>query len=384
MLCDIGGELDDAELAHLEDLVINLARVGFTGIIVRPSHSDLALGDSALEHFITRVHRAGLSAVVRLSGAGVDPTGARAFTGLEDGTSALVVRTRAALKAGADGIDLGLIDEGPPPRSKADRRRTTEAARRFSRLVRLEHAELADFDSGPILTAEAHAYDEAALTRHLEEDWFHHLLDDALITASWDARTLHDRVRFALERRDPLGQVAVWQWADTRHAGLDEDIPTGSWADGAPRARRRAMALFVLSLPGAVHVPFGALGGHLDRDAPPEHRRTWGPDSTTRSGVRLLAEALRIRVERSIGSGSLGFVNALEWAHEGVAVHICSGVLVVLNTSDEAVIVPEQHRLMVSSGQAEAQDGQPTVVRPETCAWFETAIVRPREEHFHD
>lgn len=388
--CDVAGSLDDAELSEVAGLLLDLSRAGFGAVLIRPARSDIAVDGSVLADFVTRAHRAGLKVLVRLSGARVpgDPggDGAGAFTDLEDGASALVVRTRAALKAGADGIDLGIIDEGDAlvPRDVAAAR-----AVRFTHLVRILHAELADFDPLPILTAETLLGDDAAFHRHLEEDWFHHLRDDALVTAPWEARVLRERVGRSLSDRDLLGQVAAWHWSHTRVVHDSAHVPEGSWEHGASESRKTAMALYSLTLPGAAYVPFCHLGGRTEPvgrgEAPSDrHHRTWAGSDQAAAEARLLARATRVRAERLMGTGSLAFVDGLAWAPPGVSVHVCAGVMVVLNASDAPVDVPAEHRLLLSSDGTEPVADQPTRIAPEVCAWFETARVQPARVEVHD
>ncbi len=387
VICDVAGNVDDVEIAQLGDLLIDMSRAGFTAVLIRPARSDIVLDGSTLEDFILRAHRAGLKVLVRLAGAllpgdtGQDARARGAFAALEDGVSTLVVRARAALKAGADGIDLGIIDEVGPA-GDVDQSRAV----RFSQLVQILHAEEADFEPVPILTAETLLDNPVAFRRHLEEDWFHHLRDDALVTASWDADVLRARVRDSLHDRDVLGQVAGWHWSHTRLTHDPLRTPQGSWERGSSEARRAAMALYCLTLPGAAYVPFCHLGGRARPvpGAPQRHERTWGETPRAAEEARLLARATRIRAERLIGTGSLAYVAGLDWAPPETAVHIAAGVTVVLNTSHAPVLVPPEHRLLVSSDGSGSVEGEPTRVNPEACAWFDTARVRPVAVEIHD
>ncbi len=379
VVCDFAGVVDDTDLAAIEDLVLDLARVGYDAVVVRPARCDIVLDGAVLEQLITRVHRAGLKVIDRLSGAllPVGGTMGGAFMDLESGVSTLVVRTRAALKSGADGVDLGLIDEAGADPAVPDPRDG-----RFTRLVQIEEAELADFDPVPILSAEAGASTGPAFRRHLEEEWFHHLRDDTLVAAPWDADGLRGRVSRSLHDRDRLGQVAVWHWSRTCD-GAGAPAP-GSWHEGGGDLRRAAMALYSLSLPGAVYVPFRDLGGRETDAGGDRLHRTWSADEVARRESHLLARALRARSERSMGSGSLAFVDNLDWSHPGVGIHISAGVMVVLNTSATPVTVPGEHHLVVSSDGMQPGRGVPTVVLPDVCAWFDTARVQPRAVEYHD
>lgn len=369
MTCDIGGGVTDEDLEVIEKLSFDFARVGFTAVAVRPAHADIAVDGSRLASFIERVHRTGVKVIVRLSGARVPGSSEGAFVNFEQDVSSLVVRTRAALKAGADGIDLGIIRE--------DDQSGDDQAQRFTQLIHILQAELADFERMPILSAESSITTPHALSRHLEEDWFHHLRDDALVTCPWDITELHERIACTLSERSRLGHVAAWQWS---HCVTDNRpvLPSpGSWEEGASQWRRNAMALVALSLPGAAYAPFDRLAGRRNFDAHDGAHVEWEPSEDARREREMVSRALRIRVERSMGSGSLAYVNHLAWAHEGVGVHLCAGVMVVVNASDTPVEVPPEHALLLdSTGRSGGEPNQPTVVGPDQCAWFEAALVQ--------
>lgn len=381
VVCDLADGLDDTELTEVEDIVLDIARVGFTAILVRPARSDIITDGTTLERFVTRVHNAGLKVIVRLSGSTLPGGCGGTFIDLEDGVTTLVLRTRAALKTGADGIDLGRIDDTCGSPVSPDPVRRARHAERFSQLVRILQAELADFDAQPILAAEASTTDEDAFHRHLEEEWFHHLRDDSLTTCPWDADLLRGRIRRALEERDRLGHVAAWHASGRALNGRDDAPVGGSWEVGASPDRRAAMALYELSVPGAVYVPFEHLAGRLHPTGDGRAHRTWAADQRASLEARTLGTALRLRNERAMGSGSFAFVDHLDWTHPGVEVHVCAGTMVVLNTSDTAVEVPAEHRFLVSShvtDQVSAHPaGVPRSVPPETCAWFDTARIQP-------
>ena len=92
----------------------------------------------------------------------------------------------------------------------------------------------------------------------------------------------------------------------------------------------------------------------------------------------LIQQALRTRAEHGMGTGSLAHVRGLAWAGPDCLVHMSAQVLVVFNTSDSTVIVPSEHRPLVSTGVLPTQLNSDTPLAPGQCAWFETARVRPR------
>lgn len=369
MTCDIGGGVTDEDLEVIEKLSFDFARVGFTAVAVRPAHADIAVDGSRLASFIERVHRTGVKVIVRLSGARVPGSSEGAFVNFEQDVSSLVVRTRAALKAGADGIDLGIIRE--------DDQSGDDQAQRFTQLIHILQAELADFDRMPILAAESSITTPHALSRHLEEDWFHHLRDDALVTCPWDINQLRARIERTLSKRSNLGHVSAWQWSHCPTDNRPVSPVPASWEEGASQWRRNAMALVALSLPGAAYTPFDRLAGRRNFEASGGPHVEWESSDNARLERDMLTRALRIRVERSMGSGSLAYVDNLGWVDDGVGVHLCAGVMVVTNTSDSPVEVPAEHVLLLdSTGRVSDEPNQPTVVGPDQCAWFEAALVQ--------
>lgn len=370
-MADFVGGVCPTEFPDIWDLLPALADAGFTAVSLRPSRTDIVADPTVLSDTITRAHSLGLRVLVRLAGGGL-PLGDGSY---EDGgtdRAETVVRTRAALKSGADGIDLGLLDSA----------RTPEELGHATRLVQILHAELADFDPSPILAARATTTDTDAFRRHLEEDWFHHLRDELLLRVPWDADALADAVSATYRRRDRLGQVAAWHWSHTRGLGGEDQIVRGSWEDGAGSGRRAAMALFGLSLPGVAYVPFGQLGGHLWEDGKGGYHRSWAGDADSRTGAGVVSVALRLRGERGIPQGSLAVVRSLPWTHPGVGVHLANGVMVVVNASDTQVEVPAEHALLLRSDGLGSPAGAPTPLPPDTCGWFDTARVTPARVTF--
>lgn len=362
VVADFVGGAGPSEFPDIDELVPALVDAGFTAISLRPSRTDIVSDPTVLATTVAGAHDLGMKVLVRLAGVAL-PLGG----GLEGDRAELVVRARAALKCGADGIDLGLLDDPTTP----------EDLESSTRLVQILHAELADSDPSPILAARATTTHTEAFRRHLEEDWFHHLRDEVLLTAPWDADALARAVTTTYDRRDPLGQVAAWHWSHARGTADRQVITPGSWEEGATARRRAAMALFGLALPGVAYVPFGQLGGHLWEDGHGGFHRSWANDQDSRSGASVLARALCLRREHGIPQGSLALVTSLPWAHPGVGVHVANGVMVVLNTSDTDVEVPPEHALLLRS---DAQDGaadSPTVLPPDTSGWFNTARVTP-------
>lgn len=382
VVCDFVGAAQAAELENIKSLIIDLARVGFRAIALCPAPELLSKGASDLRQVCTVTHRAGIRVLIRIPLPAHLPH-ADASSPIDEVYADTVLEAiRDALAVGADGIDLALLDSADTPAT--DEQRDALAA-----LIRLAHVELADVSPSTVLCAEVLTDDDSSLAYHLEEEWLHHLRDRALLDSPWQAQALRDNVEHALAQRDHLGHVAAWHWSRTRHVDKPGDvfdihgIPSSSWEYGSDSARRTAMNLFALSLPGAAYIPFAFMGGRLVASAN-MLRRIWEGDKESAIEAKALRSALRIREEREMGTGSLAWVDGLYWAPAGVNVHMCAGVLVVVNTSDTQIEVPAEHRLLVCSVPVESADGRPTMLPGNSCAWFETARIQRRPVFLND
>lgn len=386
VVCDFVGVAHSAELENIKSLVIDLARVGFRAIAIRPAAAFLRASSPELSDLCATAHRAGVKVLLRIPLPTAltelnEESSASPLTNADEATP-LCTQVGVAISAGADGIDLALLDSARAVVPQEQREH-------LAALIRRVQSELADVNSSAILCAESMSDDEHTLVYHLEEEWLHHLRDRALLDASWRATTLRDNVERALAQRDYLGHVAAWHWSRTRHVEKPGDvfdmqgIPESSWEYGSHPERRTAMNLFALSLPGAAYIPFAFMGGRLVASSN-MLRRVWEGDRDSATEARTLREVLRVREERAMGTGSLAWVDGLAWAHEGVNVHLSAGVLVVLNTSDQAVEVPAEHRLLVCSTPVAAAERRPTTLPGNSCAWFETAKIQRRPVSFND
>lgn len=389
-ISEIPGVIDEVGAKCLQDTVFAIARMGFSAVLFRPALLDFNTQRQVLTDLIDAIHRVGMKAIVRLSGADHAPTLPKetpaAFFGYEGKTPTLVVRARAALLAGADGIDLGRIEDSPQAAGSENQ------GERFTRLTRLLLAELADFSPDHILGAEAVAQYDESLQRHLQEEWFHHLRDDRLAYVPFEASAIAKAVTTTIRERDQMGAVCAWRAMLPRMMGTPgvERSYLGSWEEDADGARRAAMRLVMCSLPGAIYLPFGFCGGHTEFDGPAV-RVGRAREEAELDRVRHTTLAIRIRNERELASGTFAFVTGMPWQHEGVDVVMTGSVMVVLNTSDAQVWVPRGYRLLLRSDSSRQQDnpavlgedgatvataaipipgGAGTAVAPGAAAWF--------------
>ena len=376
VVCDVTSRVDADQLCDVEALTLPLARAGVNAVLIRPQASLVWGASPRLAPFVQAMHRVGVKVLVHLPGAtsthSLDPT---------EGLTTFLGRLRACVDAGVDGIDVGAIAADA---QLAD----SDAHERFAHLIRVVMSEVSLADTVPIVTAALPQSTPDVVRRHLEEEWFHHLRDSSVEHSPWDSALLAERIATAFEARDPLGHVPAWTYSrahavEDSYAAALADASWGAvgdrWESDANTDRRRAMLLFSLSLPGAVYLPFGDVGRYEavppERHLPARVRRLWRDEADP--GLALVTRALRVRSEHGMGAASVAQVRGLPWAHSGVSVHMTGAVMVVLNTSDRAVEVPAEHRFLVGSSPVEHEAGQPVGVLPQSCAWFETARVRP-------
>lgn len=343
----------EGDSERFKDSLRAIAADNFDAVVIRPEYFGiLSEMSTELADFIEYAHSIDLRVIVRIPGVSARELAAGHFD-IEDGISTILGRVRAALAAHADGVDLGPLDLLEPYESPVAQARLR---RRIARLSGNLLAELEEYNHDPILVASASVWDVDVVREHIHEDWFHHLKDAALINAPWQSAAIVEAIRISLDLHDPLGAVTPWIWTKAHMEGT-EGHPH-SWENTADTSRHTAMELLALSLPGATYVSSPA-------------------PTVEHPHVSPVREALRIRRSYDMGRGSLGVVSGLEWANSDVAVLLCGGVMVVLNTGETDVHVPREHSFLVSSMPVvTAADGD-SIVPPQTCAWYETARVQP-------
>ncbi|QPK81765.1 hypothetical protein G7Y41_02725 [Schaalia sp. ZJ405] len=339
----LSDKCDESTLGILSEQAEALGRIGFDAVVVEPSHSGVVWdSSSSLSSFISRAHDFGLRVIVRLAGVSFRFLATSDFSN-EDDITTLIGRVRASLEAGADGIDLGIL--GLNDASLTAQQQTAGHAR-LTRLTGVLLAEIEAANSSAILVASTGYTDADMLRTALEDNWFHHLRDSVCSSTPWDADRIIAAIRASLRPRDPIGAITPWSWTSSTEMNEDE-------ADLASSRQ-----LLSLALPGA---------SYNSETARAIEEGDSGP----------IPEALRIRRERRMGAGSLGIVTGLPWACHGVVVLICAGVTIVVNTSGQTVDVPREHALLVSSQPAGLGRAGATLLPANSCAWFETAPVRP-------
>ena len=336
-ICRIPRRVDHDLAQQLSEEAIRYARVGVDALVLSPIPQMIWGVNPELVSLVKRFHRVGVKIIVHLPGSADWHT--RDFNGpysADETVTTLLGRVRACVDADVDGIDLGtlpLMHYGP---NSAERQE-------FMHLLRVVMAEVANTDTLPILTSSLPHMDDSDLQEILQESWFHHLRNDTLLDIEWKNPQLCDAIANTFANRDPVGHVAAW--------------PALPYDDSEIH---RAHTLFALALPGATYF-----------DSPPK-------DAISSPFVLMVQQALRTREEHGMGTGSLAHVRGLAWAGPDCLVHMSAQVLVVFNTSDTTVVVPSEHRPLVSTGVLPTSIASDTPLAPGQCAWFETARVHPR------
>lgn len=379
-VCDLPGSFGPGDLLELVGLIPAIRRMGFDGILLRLSVQDIAPQTRYIVRLVKAVHAADMRVIVRVSPdlVTVPPLDSPPLVELHDDPVTLVERTRFLLEAGVDGVDLGMIDDDP------DSPNPDERATQFTKTVNQQLAELASVDSTAILTAEASTANQQFFNHHLQEDWFHHLRDDSLFQSPWNAQELCRRIGATYASRTPLGQTVAWRPALTpkrENATYQRVVEPGSWSDHASPQRVNAFTTFVSSLPGALYLPFIYAGGEIGTTGGdnPGVRLSLSQEPSSRYQHDLTTRMLTLRQQKGLSHANLAFVEGLEWAGPNVAVHLSGHTLVVLNASDENVIVPAEHLpLLYSDGFLLTENGN-TVLQPDTCAWFDTAPAKTHD-----
>lgn len=375
---DLRGALDD--LAHVSSL-------GFQTLLVRPAwvDPDAEKDVEALRAFIARAHERGLRVITRVSGALGPVTGRSArepnpvVMGRESLGPGLLRRAEAFLEAGSDGVDLGTI---VPPQVTG---RTD--LERISGYVSAIQALLVEYAPEGILGADVSAGYPQNLRHHLQDDWFHHLRDDSFMLVRWDAGSITRHISRSLREHDRFGAPPMWRVLPSYALGPETDPGDGRrWFAVEAHARvRRALALqtLMLSLPGVVYVRQGdevCLGEEVRDLRPTDLARVIaqtlvGQTYQFCSPLETIRYAASLRRERGLANAPLAFVTGVGWCPPGVLTFLVRDVLVLVNTTQEAVVLPAGAKVLLSSHMLDRSDGI-LRVPPTTTVWLRSSTVR--------
>ncbi len=381
VICDLPGSYDNEDLDRVAKLLPDIATLGFDAVLLRPADPRVDVGLTNLPAFIDAANVLGLKVLVRAfltdSERPLHPEQTPPLLPLQHDVDSLSEMAQAILGANADGVDLGMVnDELGSPDGAANAKAFTQAVQ-----AQLAEVELAGKDA--ILSAAIRWEPQDLAQRHLTEDWFHHLRDDLLVKAPWDAQAIQGRVGSAYEARDPLGHSAAWRYSLpkwTSFPGTRNSADYG-WADAKNSERReRAMLLFTLSLPGAVYVPFLHVGGGIKAvgGKNPGLKFNFRKGRQARRDADLAANAIRLRARSDMSTSTLAFVTGQPWANKDTCVHTNGSIMVVLNTGSEPLVLPSENRPMISSRTTATNELGETVVKPDSCTWFKVTPPQSR------
>ena len=377
-------ELGAVELGGVEHLVDHVASLGFTALLLRPSLMDARNDLDPFRELVERAHGAGVRIVVRVSGALGPVTGPHAHdddrivVGAEREGEGIVERAEAFLSAGADGIDLGTIIP-PEVAERTDLARLTEY---FSIL----HGLIASYTDDGMIGADVSADYPRTLHHHLQEEWLHHLRDDALILARWDAESMTTHLTRSLDDHDRFGAPPVWRFLPSYRLCEATDPGDGlNWFavdDGRRRQRATALQALALALPGSVYLRQGDEVGLPDPDKPTAplelaglvNARAHDQGSLFGSPLATVRHATHVRRERRLAAAPLAFVTGLDWCPPRTLTLLARDVLVMVNTTDEPVILPQGADVLLSSQGLEQAEGR-LMVPTMTTAWLDAASV---------
>ena len=124
----------------------------------------------------------------------------------------------------------------------------------------------------------------------------------------------------------------------------------------------RAATVSVVLTTGTVSVVLAAGGV-------PAHRPpcTWAGQT-----IRYAAS---LRRERGLANAPLAFVTGVGWCPPGVLTFLVRDVLVLVNTTQEAVVLPAGAKVLLSSHMLDRSDGI-LRVPPTTTVWLRSSTVR--------
>lgn len=297
----------------------------------------------AVVGLLTRAHRAGLRVVLR-----IEPNDPR-----EEACA------RYWLTRGADGLDLGPVDEAEP---------VSHARYRELHAVLAEHAR----DEDPILSTRLSPAVQSRVADMLHEDWLHHLVDADLLDVG-DPAAVMESVTDSLRIRDALGSAGAWLVPDVLEAGSPE--------------LALATALVVLAMPGAVYLRQGIeLGMPVKTTQHPEPERLalalrLKDEQRGQAGscFETVRAALRLRADHRLGLAPLAWVDELDGPVPDTVLAFLSGEMLVLaNVGEEDVPLAPEREVLLSSGPLTSGAGGRLLLPPRTAVW-QWLEPQPRE-----
>ena len=224
-----------------------------------------------------------------------------------------------------------------------------------------------------------------ALRHHLQDDWLHHLRDDALMLTRWNAESLTRHITHSLDEHDRFGAPPAWRYLPSYRLVESTDPATRRWFETGDEERgRRSLALqaLVLALPGSVYLRQGDEISLPDKDKPTSTQelaelideRSGEQGVQFGSPLATVRHATYVRREHALATGPFAFVVGLDWCPTDVLTFLNRDILVLVNTSEQGVALPEQAQVLLASG-ALLQEDRHLVVPPTTTVWLSASTV---------
>ena len=147
---------------------------------------------------------------------------------------------------------------------------------------------------------------------------------------------------------------------------------------------RRSLALqaLVLALPGSVYLRQGDEISLPDKDKPTSTQelaelideRSGEQGVQFGSPLATVRHATYVRREHALATGPFAFVVGLDWCPTDVLTFLNRDILVLVNTSEQGVALPEQAQVLLAS-RALLQEDRHLVVPPTTTVWLSASTV---------
>ena len=335
------------------------------------------------------------------------------FIGFETSPTVFLERASIAIDSGVDGIDLGLIiEENMTSSTDVNHQAFIDLTRDLNAIIEksgkkvvvtaIASSLVKDLGSNvvsPAVSLElSQNTDNVATdttieysdtttndTSHLSHTFIDSVRNDNFVNAPFDAKFFLSKIRERYRVYDGLNCASAWHYRTCR--SLHSNYPVASsWSKTSDSVENRisALQLLFLGLPGSTYMTY------FDELALPSvlRRESFATIVDTANSMfedqrkaevspwKSYKNALVIRAQYNMGSGTLASVDGFQWANSDTLVLVCERIYIVVNMSDRDVVVPAEFELLVASrtdvelSVRESQTPVCTVLPAETTAWF--------------
>ncbi|OFJ71425.1 hypothetical protein HMPREF2851_07790 [Actinomyces sp. HMSC064C12] len=381
LIYDFRGFLDSqgvqAATAHLPWV----AHLGATAVELRPAFVQLGK-DQCLRQFVQAAHKIHLKVIVRVSGniythepvSSSNPACALGYEAPDP-----IRHLSAALEAGADGIDLGMLanDSSAP-----------ELFSWYSEYMQNARSEVTTFiPHDGLLAASATTNTQEGLQGLLTADYLDQVRDDGLIRVEFEAIDFLSTIVTTIRDHNTSGSGLAWSITPPStkrwRLGVFDDLAWYKPEHDSISERIRAVTSLVLALPGCVYMRSGEETAKPELITP-EFSPEVAAESTkliqdTTSECELQAEdsssafstavqASSLRRHYQLGESSWSWVEAEAYPRNQVLVATSGSLVTVFNTSNTTQYIPQSMRRVHVSAPS-GVEAIPSV-EPGSCAWF--------------